>query len=396
MRDKIKLLPLIFLYISIILVASTDTLESDEARYVLFAQNLSHGFYSPQEKISLWSGPGYPVILLSFVLLNLPWLTAKLLNALLLFFAVLYFYHTLLLYMQRRSALFFSYLLGLYIPFLRYIHRLLTEPLAIFLICGFMYHFSKMYRDTRHSRVHLLIASVLLGYLALTKIFFGYVILMGVLFSLFLYLWKKRAIYKRTVLVYLFAIIFCLPYLFYTYNLTGKIFYWGTSGGLNLYLMTTNYEGGLGDWSVFKRHKADIFRGMEGFSAVQIDEEFKRRAINNIIDDPDVYFRNWLANLGRYFFNYPFSYDVQKTSTYFYIVPNMFIVVLAVLCIYPTYAGRRMIPCELYNILLFTIVSIGGNSLLFALNRYFWPIVPMLMLWISFTLTRIVRIEVQQ
>jgi hypothetical protein len=395
-KERLRFLPLLGLYISIILIASVDRFESDEARYVQFANNLSHGFYSPEGKISLWSGPGYPIVLLPFALLKLPWLTAKLLNAVFLFLAIIYFYYTLRLYMSERSALLFSYVLGLYFPLLRYIHRLLTEQLAIFLICGFLFHFCRIYRGDKRPGLQILIASIFLGYLALTKIFFGYVILSSLVIYIFLYLWKKREAFKRTVLVYLFALLLCTPYLFYTYNLTGKVFYWGTSGGINLYLMTTDFEGGLGDWSVFKRHKKEIFKGMEGLTAVQIDEELKRRAIINIINKPAVYLRNWLANIGRYLFNYPFSYDIQKTSTYFYIVPNMFIVVLSVLCIYPTYVGRSKIPYELYTFIVFALISFGGNSLLFALNRYFWPIVPIFLFWIAFTLTRILRIEIQQ
>jgi len=287
-------------------------------------------------------------------------------------------------------------MLGLYLPFLRYIHRLLTEPLAIFLVCGFLFHFCRIYRGARRPGLQVLIASLFLGYLALTKIFFGYVILSLLLLCIFLYLWRRSEVFKKTILVCSLAILLCIPYLSYTYNLTGKVFYWGTSGGLNLYLMTTDFEGGLGDWSVFKRHRREIFKGMEGLTAVQIDEELKRRAVINIINKPEVYFRNWLANLGRYLFNYPFSYDIQKTSTYFYIIPNMFIVVFSVLCIYPTFVGRKNIPYELFILIIFAMISFGGNSLLFALNRYFWPIVPIVLFWIAFTMTRVLRIEIKR
>jgi hypothetical protein len=298
--------------------------------------------------------------------------------------------------MQAHSALFFSYLLGIYPPFLRYIHRLLTEQLAIFLVCAFLFHFCKLYKDGQYSRKQLVIASFCLGYLALTKVIFGYVILSGLVLCLFLYLWKKKDALKKALLVCVVSVLFCMPYLFYTYSLTGKVFYWSTSGGLALYLMSTSYDGGLGDWNVFKKHKADIFRGYENYSIIETDEDFKKRAVRNIVKNPEIYIKNWLANTGRLLFNYPFSYDTQKTSTYFYMFPGMVIVIFSVLCIYPAYAGRRIIPIEIYAVLIFGLIAFFGSSLIFVMNRQFWPLVPVFMLWMSFIFGRIVKIRLEK
>jgi hypothetical protein len=402
MRDKIKFLPLLFFYIIIILIAQTDEFWGDEARYVMFATNLTHGYYSPRDNINLWNGPGYPIVLMPFVLLKLPLLTAKLSNALFLFLAVFYIYHTLHLYMQKRTALFFSYLLGIYIPFLRYIHRLLTEPLAIFLVCGFIFHFCKLHQDNKKfSWVHFLIASFYVGYLALTKIFFGYVITACLLLFLFLYLWKKKDTFKKTFLIYLFALLYCMPYLFYTYSLTGKIFYWGNSGGLSLYWMSTPYKDELGDWHIidnsYKNHQ-EFFNKLKrkNLSVIEWDDELKKQAIQNIINHPLKYLKNWLANIGRLLFNYPYTNTPQSLSTYFYIIPNMFLVVLCILCIYPSYLGRRLIPFEIYALILFGLISFGGSSLLSAYNRQFQPLVPVFFLWISFILARILKVEIRK
>ena len=94
-------------------------------------------------------------------------------NALFLFMAILYFYRTLRFYMQERRAFYLSYLLGIYPLFFRYIHLLMTETFAIFLVCGFLFHFCKLYQDNKDFRIHLFVASGYLAYLALTKIFFG-------------------------------------------------------------------------------------------------------------------------------------------------------------------------------------------------------------------------------
>lgn len=403
MKDNIKFLPLLFLYFFgtiIILEFFADTLFCwNHGRYIWFAQNLSQGFYSPKNEITLVNGPGYPIALLPLVLLKLPLLTAKLLNPLFLFIAILYFYHTLKLYMHERFALILSYLLGLYPLFMRYIHCLMTETFATFLVVGFIFHSCKLHQEGKNSWAHLLIASIYLGFLALTKIFFGYVILSGILLFLSLYLLKKRITFKKTLLVYLYALLLCVPYLFYTYSLTGKIFYWGDPGGIEIYLMTNLYrneftnsptKGALEEHQEFRRKLEK--RGK--LSTIQLDDEYKKQAINNIIKNPTRYLKNLLPNIGRFVFNYPYSYDPQKLSTYFYIIPNMFLVVLCVLSLYPAYLGRRLIPHEIHALVLFTLISFVGSSLLWAYNRYFLPLVPLFALWLSFILARIVKVEI--
>ncbi|NOZ70175.1 MAG: hypothetical protein GXP46_13255 [Deferribacteres bacterium] len=404
-----KFLPLLVLYFAVVLALGSNSLWADESHYVMFATNLSHGYYSPRDDVNLWYGPGYPLVLLPFVLLNLPWLAAKLLNPLFLFMAVVYFHRTLRLYMRERQSLFFSYALGLYYPFLRYIYYLMTETLAVFLVCGFIFHFCKLYHDgKRSSRLHLPAASFYLGYLALTKVFFGYVIMTGLLLFLclyLLYLWKKKDMIRKSLAVYLLALFFCTPYLLYTYSLTGKIFYWGDSGGMSLYWMSTPYENELGDWQwmgsmlehpdVYKK-QMEFDRRLSKLPRVQRDEAYKRQAVKNIVNHPLKYFKNWLANIGRLLFNYPYSYTSQKVSTYFYIIPNMFLVVFGVACIYPACLRRRLIPGEIYGVIGFGLIAFGGSSLLSAYNRQFWPLVPVVILWIAIVSTRVVRIELRQ
>ncbi|MBI4707252.1 MAG: glycosyltransferase family 39 protein [Candidatus Omnitrophica bacterium] len=320
-----------------------------------------------------------------------------------MFMAVLYFYHTLRFYLKERSALFLSYLFGLYPPFFRHMHQLLTETLSVLLICGIIYHICKIYNDDKKSQFHLLIASLYLGYLALTKIFFGYVILSGLLLFLFLFFLKRKNVFKKTLMVYALALLVCLPYLFYTYSLTGKIFYWGNSGGLSLYWMSTPYDNEFGDWfgfydpeeypKLFKNH-VGFFGKLQNLSSIQRDEELKKQAIQNIINNPSKFFMNWLANIGRLVFSYPYTYSKQKLSTYFYIIPNMFIAVFSVLCFYLSCKAWRHIPYEIYALLLFGIISFLGSSLLSAYSRQFTPLVPVFILWISFIVIRFIRIEI--
>lgn len=405
MKTSVRFLPLLVFYIIIVLITSTEVFKGDEVSYVGFANNLTHGYYSPRDDIGLWHGPGYPFILFPFALFNLPWIIAKLLNPIFLFIAICYFFNTLRIYIAEKPAFYFSYLLGVYLPFLRYLHWLTTETLALCLICGFLFHFCKLHQRGRTSWLHLVLSSVYLGYLALTKVFFGYVILTGVLFFLVLYLYKRKDILKRTLLVYSLALFCCLPYLFYTYSLTGKVFYWSNAGGNSLYWMTSTYDDELGDWhppdrlreypSLYERHKK-LFSELEGLSSVERDDELKRRAFNNIAHNPAKFLKNWTANIGRLLFSYPYSYTPQKLSTYFYMAPNIFLVALSILLIYPAYIGRRLIPYEIFALLVFSLISFGGSSFLVAYPRHFTLLVPVFSLWIIFILMRILKLDINR
>jgi hypothetical protein len=406
MKEKARLLPLLVLYVLVVLYASSNVISDDQVRYVWFANNLAHGYYSPRYHINLWSGPGYPILLLPFVLLNLPWLAAKLLNALLLFLAILYFHSTLRLYIRERPAFYFSCLLGVYLPFLRYTHLLLTEELALFLLCGFLFHFCKLCRSGKTRWGELAIASIYLAYLALTKIFLGYVILTGLILSMALYLWKRGSALKRTVLVCCFALLCCSPYLAYTYSLTGRIFYWGNSAGISLYWISNPKESELGSWfspervlenpGQFQPH-VGFFRELERLPSIQQDDELKRRAFYNITHYPRTFVKNWLANVGRLLFSYPYAYTQQKLSTYFYVIPNMFLFVLSILLIYPTYMARKLIPHEIYAMMSFGIIYLGGTSLLSGVfPRQSMLVVPVLFLWIIYTLMRVLEFRIAE
>ena len=376
----------------------------DEGRYLKFASNLSQGYYTSKNDINLTNGPGYPIVLLPFVAFRIPLIVAKLMNSVFLYLSVLYFYYTLSLYMKKLLATVFAYLLGIYPIIVKYLPTMLTEVFAVFLICGFIFHFCKLHQNNGLSWRHIFGASVYLSFLALTRTIFGYVILFGLLFLPISYLFTRKKTAVKSFLMLLVALIFCSPYLAYTYALTGKVFYWGTNGGEVLYWMSTPYENEYGDWFGRKKiyeinrlsiNHMDFYNELESLSKFEEDKIFKVKAIENIAQHPSKYLRNWIANIGRLLFNYPRSYIPQKIETYFYIIPNMFIVVLSILCIYPFYLGRKLVPYEIKGLVVSSLVYIGGSSLVSAVPRYFAIIVPVIILWISFTVTRIIKFEIQ-
>ncbi len=395
--------PLLLFYVALVIVRSSPVFQRDEGAYAALATNLTHGYFSDPNTITLWFGPGYPIVLTPIVLLKLPWLAARLLNAFFLFGAVLYFYATVATWLPRTPALISSLALGLYPPFWNDVQILLTENLVLFVLAGFMYYFSRQFTPAKSQRATLLIASIFLAYLALTKVFFGYVILVALIGFLALYLWRKSADAKRSTIVFSLALVWCIPYLVYTYSITGKVFYWAASGGMSLYWMSTPYANEWGDWfsatdvqnhPELVQHQA-FFEDLKGLSQVEQDAAFKQQAINNIVHHPFKYLINWTANIGRLLFSNPYSYTTQKMSTYFYLIPDMFLAVLLTLSVYPAIRRWNSIPYPVRALLFVGMIAFAGSSLLSAYNRQFLPIIPFLLLWLAYVFVRVVRIEIR-
>ena len=400
-----RFIPLLLLYAVIVLLASSPEFRGDEGRYVWFAENLTQGHYSPTQEINLWNGPGYPLVLAPFVAYKLPWTLARLANALFLFLAVTYFYRALRLYTDERRALACAYVLGLYPSFLREVHLLITESLTFLLISAFAYYFCRAHRREGRWGWPLLAAALVLAYLCLTKIFFGYVLLAGLALALVAYLVVGAQRLRRTTLMLVLALLFCAPYLTYTYGLTGRPLYWGNAGGLSLYWLSSPYEGDLGDWhtvgAVYREpalaeNHAATFDALADLDPLARDRALRERALENIRQYPAKFARNWLANVGRLLFNYPYSYTPQKLSTYYYLLPNAFLFVAAVYCLYASWLGRRLIPYEIHALLAFAVLAFGGSSLLSAYERQFRVLVPLLGLWMATVSARVITVRIRR
>lgn len=398
--------PLLLVYMIVIILFSSNELSSDEPKFLEYARNLSNGFYTPKTDIDLVKPPGYPFFLLPFIVLNLPLIIPKLFNAVFLFLAVFYFDKTLRLYIDRKNATIFSYLLGLYLPFFPYIPLLITESLSLFLLCVFIYTFCNMNGKMKLSWHQLLIPAIFLFLLAMTRLIFGYVILAGILIFFFFRFLSRSNFAMRALVVFILAAVLCVPYLVYTYTLTGKVLYWGSNGGDMLYWMSSPYPNEYGDWhmekevldqegnpELYKNH-GELFKNIAHLSIVEKDKILKRKAIENITKYPTKYLQNWLANLGRLVFNYPYSYLPQTLLKYIYIIPNAFLLVIGILCLYPSWIGRRHIPPTIKYLLVFASVYFMGNSLVSAYPNYFIIIVPIFLLWIAFVNNRVIKIHI--
>ena len=402
-RGALVLLPLLFIYTLIVIRFSTNTLQGDEGGYLLYATRIVTGkYFSNPADVHLWWGIGYPLILAPFVALHIPLIFAKILNALFLYGAILFLFHTLKIYIRPIIALAIAFFGGLYLPFLNELPLIFSDTLTFFLVAGLIYYFCRLLKHDPFSPKDLLLAAFFMAYLALTKVFYGYMIPVCLVLSGAFYLWYRNKKFRIMALMCLLSLIFCVPYLIGTFMVTGNVFYWGTSGGMSLYWMSTPYANEFGDWFSYnsvmanpqlnKNHALD-FQKITSLSEPAMDAAFKNLAIKNIIHNPKKYFINWLANIGRLIFSYPYSYTQQKITTFYYLVPNAILFTLFLFSLVPTIFRWNQIPCEIKTLLFFAILAFAGTSLLSAYERIFTALVPFLMVWMAFIYFKIIRIH---
>jgi len=276
------------------------------------------------------------------------------------------------------------------------------------------------------------LAGITMGYLALTKVIFGYIIIFMLIGCSLLWIISRRsANYRKVAFILLIAFATTWPYLIYTYQLTGRIFYWGTSGGNNLYWMSNPIEGEYGDWlptpksdsihlksstnepetrgiintknnyapgraDSIRLHHLKDFEIINSYKGVKKDDAYKSIAISNIKLHPGKYVMNWISNIGRILFNYPYSYTYQKPTTLLRLPLNGIIVVFMIYCLIPTLIHWRKIIFPIRFILFFILIYLSVSSLASAEARMFSIVVPMLLFWMAFVIKKTITIKMKE
>lgn len=409
--------PLLVVYL-LLVIFSAHLPFGDELRYLQYAQNLLDGSYTDPNNPDLTNGPGYPLILVPFVMLELPnWISISL-NAFFVYLAIIYFYKTLLLFIKEKLAAIIAYALGLYLPLLKWIGYLYSEAFTILLICLFMYSFCK-YLQNSNTKRQLIIAGFSLGLLILTKIIFFQVLLVSTLLTGAYQLFKPRKRNLQVFKIVFLALITCLPYVIYAYFLTGKPFYLGTRGGELLYHRSTPYDNEWGNWissnlilnseealksdkesyhhldQLAENHR-EFYLSLEDLSNIERDSAFKAVAIANMKAHPKKYLKNTISNIGRLLFNYPNSYRSQDLGTYGYIFPNMILIIVLIVLAYPIWLSRQKLPFEIVALTTYFLIYTAAIIFLHGKPRYFLLTVPSLFLLISYCLQHLVAFRLKK
>lgn len=318
------LMPLLPLWIAAGMLSSNDVAAAgDEGPFLRYAMNLVHGGYATPGTSDatqfLWHGPGLPGLLAPLVALGAPLPLMRLTGPLLLFLAIVLFHRLLRARLSRGWALAGAWMMGCYVPFGEVVGPLHKEPLALVLLVGTMLATTR-YLD--HGRLrHLLLAGLALAALAMTREEFGWVIVVLLGCAAVWHVVRRSSVSARTLRICGVAFLGCLPWLVYTYSLTGRLFYWGNAGGLSLYWMAPHAHQ-LGAWhsvnSVFSQPSLasfrPFFRHVEALPPLQRDSAFQHAAIVGIMGDPAGYARNLLANVARSFVAAPISNQVPLVA----------------------------------------------------------------------------------
>jgi hypothetical protein len=403
--------PFLLFFITYAVKFHSNALIGDEGGYVFFANNLLKGYFSPPAPdINLWWGPGYPIILMPFIGFRLPLIFIPLMNAAFQYLSIVFLFKASSQLANFRKAFVVSLLWALCYSAYTYIPLILTEPFTAFLISLLVFELVRVFNPIVKRKIYL--AGMIIGYLALTKIIFGYVIPIILTGSIFLWLLNRKAQnYRKTVLIMLVAFITTLPYLAYTYNLTGKVFYFGNSGGMSLYWMSTPYENEYGDWNnesftdnqadagnpermskLKSNHQKDIDQVFK-FKGIEKDEAYKKIAIQNIKSHPMKYVKNIFSNISRSFFGFPQTYSYQTPLLKVWYFAILFSLIL--FCLSFTLFNWKRIIYPVRFLLVFIFVYFAGSSLISIDNRQFVIIVPAILFWIGYILQKTTSVKLK-
>jgi hypothetical protein len=165
--------------------------------------------------------------------------------------------------------------------------------------------------------------------------------------------------------------------------------------------MSTPFANELGDWKCSSNlrqnpnHKV-FMDSIAKLNSLQCDEAYKTAAIENIKSHPKKYLSNWVANVGRLLFSYPYSNAEQTIKTYWTIIPNMFVTVIIVLTFALSIFHYKKFPEGLILLFLFILIYLFGSTLVSAYRRMFYVTMPFWVVFISYVFNNIISIKIKQ
>jgi hypothetical protein len=412
-------LPFLIAFIAYAVISPTNGASGDEGRYLQYAKNLIHGFYSPPSpNIELTNGPGYPIILIPFILFRLPLICITLLNAIFYYLSIVLLYKALNLIVSLQNTRIFSLIWACYYIGYQSIPFIHTETFTYFLISALAFAMIRAFQDDQQKvfNKYILMSGFLIGFIVLTKMIFGYVLLILLIGSGFLWVLKRsNLICKKGLIMVLIAFATTLPYLVYTYQLTGRMFFWGT-GNDSLYWMSNPDANEYGSWfpdqtmdkdTVFfsyyiagcrdtiKAHHGKELAEIHKLKGLAKDDAYRNVALKNIKAHPVKYIQNIVYNSGRLLFQYPFSYGIHRPKILIVFPINGIILTFILFSLIPTLVNWKKIFYPIRFMLIFVLIYLGGSVTVVAYVRMFAIIVPILLIWIAFIFQNTINIQLK-
>ena len=416
----ILFLPFLIFYIALVFIHPTHGNKGDESRYLMFANNLLHGFYSPPPPaINIWNGPGYPILLMPFVALHLPLISITLLNSFLYYFSIILLYKSLQQFASVNKTLLVSVFWACYYISFDEMASILPEVFSSFLVTLLIFNLTRSFDVEKQSKKYALYAGIVIAFLILTKVIFSYVLIFMLAGTIFLSLiYRKTLHYKRSLLILCIAFAGITPYIIYTQHLTNKIYYFGDSGGMSLYWMSTPYDNEVGDWQhesevhpnnsadsatidnntkaipswhnyLYINHNKD-YQLLDKYVGVQRDDMYKKLAFQNIKAHPAKFLTNCISNAERLFYSFPYSYSLQRNNLRLPL--TQFLVVGIFICLVFSLIKWQKIPFFLRFLIFFIFLYIGLTILVSAYIRMLTIVVPILLIWFAYISQKSIKI----
>jgi 4-amino-4-deoxy-L-arabinose transferase-like glycosyltransferase len=411
-------LPFLIFYIILVVIFPTTGTDGDESRYLIYARYMIDGTL-PLTDLNfdhLGNGPGYSIILIPFVALNVSLIWIGILNAFLFYLSIVLLFKSAKNFVTAKTAIIISLFWGLYINSYELIGKILPETFASFLICLLIYFLVNSFNQNKSNK-YIYLAGFTIGFIALTKPIFGYVLTCMLIFVLIFLIFKfHNKNYRTSLFILAIAFATTVPYLIHTYKETGKTFYWSSLGGNNFYWNTTPDPNEYGNWfpnpglpvdpatkhtyiSDFQERirvsHFENFNEINKYKGVQQDEVFKEIAINNIEKHPLKFIQNCVSNLTRIVFNFPYSYKLQNPSTLIRLPFNGILIILLLVCLIPSLRNWNKINYAVRFSFLFSLIYLGGSIWGSAETRMFTLIVPVILLWVSYIFERSFKINLR-
>ncbi len=402
-KPLLKLMPLLLIYVVYVLIFAENELHADEVRYHMFAENIVNRFYTNAENPNLMNGPGYPLFLAAFLALDLPLIVPKLVNALMVFFSVFLLYRSLIFYVPAKTAMISAYVMGLYYPMFKWMRLLFSDVLSLFLLCCFIYLTLQLLRSNRFAFRQMIIPGFLLAFLIWVKVFFALVVLTGIVTGIVYFLVVRKKVVLKWVTLLLLGYGLATPWLVYTYQMTGRVWYWSSNGGEQLYWMSSHLDQEYGNWiestSVLNRDFPEmdqrhlvLYDSAYTKPWIERNDLFFHIAKENIKKDPGGYVYNAIANALRLVADGPNSYYHQSLRPYFFLFFNLILLVPLVLTILPAWKNKQYLPFEIIAVCFLILIYWGGSIFIASIQRYFIIIVPFILLWITFVFSHFVQV----
>jgi 4-amino-4-deoxy-L-arabinose transferase-like glycosyltransferase len=412
--------PFLVLFIIWVFINPPTGTSGDEERYLFYAGNLIHGFYSPPAPdIQLTNGPGYPILLIPFLLLKMPLISITFLNAFFYYFSIVLLFKALKEIVSNVVAHTFSFLWAFYFIAYQSISLIHTETFTYLLISILIFSAIKTFRHNNPGVVkkYMILSGFILGYIVLTKMIFGYVLIFMLAGSGLLWLFNRKNLnYRKSVVIILLALATTFPYLVYTYQITGRLFYWGNGNDSLYWMSNSNNNNEFGSWfpdqtmhtepnffdyympgcrdSIMLHHGNEL-AVIHKLKGLKLDDAYTNIAVKNIKEHPQTYIKNIIYNAGRLLFQYPFSYGIHRPKVLLVFPLNGILLTLMLFSLIPTLLNWRRIDYPVRFLLFIALFYLGGSLLVTTYVRMFTVIVPILLIWIAFVFEHTVKINLK-